>query len=355
MNKRIEWLDISKLIAITIMIMGHLGLPKRMSDFIHIFHMPAFFLIAGLCFSFEKYHHFSLFLKSRAKSLLIPYFFWGTVMYGLYCLVPRFRNGGESVSPLEYVVSIFTFDAKKPIFGSFGVIQWFFTSLFFAELLMWIITWFASKWNQKVQTAIYAICCVILMVLSNVFTVLFERNPLGLISSLFGTVMCITGYVSKKFVLHKGVCGHPVLCGILSFALLMVVWLVNGSTNMRTAQYNNIYLYYIGALAGSVTIFCFSMLFIKLFSRYKQLYKVCLYLGQNTVIILCFNRLLQWTVIFGFNGLFGYVLGDTSVGVTKMVVMELLDIVVGLVSCLPAIYIINKYLPFSVGRKKEIH
>ena len=192
------------------------------------------------------------------------------------------------------------------------------------------------------------------VVLSNVFTVLFERNPLGLISSLFGTVMCITGYVSKKFVLHKGVCGHPVLCGILSFALLMVVWLVNGSTNMRTAQYNNIYLYYIGALAGSVTIFCFSMLFIKLFSRYKQLYKVCLYLGQNTVIILCFNRLLQWTVIFGFNGLFGYVLGDTSVGVTKMVVMELLDIVVGLVSCLPAIYIINKYLPFSVGRTRRI-
>lgn len=354
MNKRIEWLDISKLIAISIMVLGHLGLPKYISDLIHIFHMPVFFMIAGLCFNIEKYHNFSLFIKNRAKSLLIPYFFWGTVMYCLWCLVPQFGNtGGGYASPLEFVISIITLDAKKPMFGSFGVIQWFLTSLFLAELLMWIIVWFASKWNKKVQIVIYAICCVILIILSNIFSVLFEVNPLGLISSLFGAVMCITGYVSKKFVLNKEFCLHHIYGGIISFVLLIAVWFVNGSTNMRTVQYNNIVLYYIGAVSGSIVIFCISVLFMKLFSHY-MIYKVLLYLGQNTIIILCFNRLIQWTVIYGFNGLFGYILGDTSVGLAKMVVMELLDIVVGLVSYLPVIYIINKYLPFSVGRKQKM-
>lgn len=98
MNKRIEWLDISKFIAITIMVLGHLGLPKSISHLIHIFHMPIFFMISGLCFNAEKYNRFSLFLKSRVITLLIPYFFWGTVMYSLYYYIPQFRNffgGGD--------------------------------------------------------------------------------------------------------------------------------------------------------------------------------------------------------------------------------------------------------------------
>lgn len=81
MKKRIEWIDICKFIAITIMVIGHIGLPTKLSDLIHIFHMPIFFLLSGLCLNFEKYSNFCFFLKSRLKTLIIPHLIWSIIMY----------------------------------------------------------------------------------------------------------------------------------------------------------------------------------------------------------------------------------------------------------------------------------
>lgn len=358
MNKRIEWLDVSKFIAIAIMILGHLGLPNSLSNLIHIFHMPIFFLLAGLCFDMKKYNKFSLFVASRAKSLLVPYFFWGIVMYTLWYFVPYFKNLGGDVEPFEFIVSILTYDATKPLFGSFGVLQWFFTSLFGAELVMWIIIKFVSKFSKKVQMIIYVIFCGLLMILSNICTIVLETNPLGLVSSLFGAVMCITGYVSKEFVLkaNEEFSVRHVFSGIISFGLLIVVWIFNGSTNMRIVQYNNIILYYIGALSGSIFIFCISVLFVKLFFRYR-IYRAILYLGQNTAIILCFNRLVQWTIIKWINGTFSCVLENALAGFIYqnyiyIVLVEVFDLLIEMVCYIPIAYLVNRWLPFSIGRKQ---
>lgn len=76
-RNRIGWLDISKFIAISMMIAGHIGLPKSLNDLIHIFHMPAFFIFSGLLFNEEKYVRLDKYIISRAKGLLVPYFMWG--------------------------------------------------------------------------------------------------------------------------------------------------------------------------------------------------------------------------------------------------------------------------------------
>lgn len=41
--QRLIWLDISKGIAILLVIIGHMGIPRTMSNIIYSFHMPFFF------------------------------------------------------------------------------------------------------------------------------------------------------------------------------------------------------------------------------------------------------------------------------------------------------------------------
>ncbi|MEH7413750.1 acyltransferase family protein, partial [Neobacillus drentensis] len=72
--KRITWIDASKGIGIFLVIIGHSTLigPSRFQ--IYAFHMPLFFFLSGYLFSFKKYSCFKEFLKSKSKSILIPYF-----------------------------------------------------------------------------------------------------------------------------------------------------------------------------------------------------------------------------------------------------------------------------------------
>ena len=70
---RIQWLDVAKGIVIILMILGHTGLPRYVSNVIFAFHMPFFFVASGLTTMFEKYS-FECFCWKKFKTLGIPFF-----------------------------------------------------------------------------------------------------------------------------------------------------------------------------------------------------------------------------------------------------------------------------------------
>ena len=65
---------------------------------------------------------------------------------------------------------------------------------------------------------------------------------------------------------------------------------------MRIPIYNNIILYTIGALAGTCFIIGISALIEKYFKR-NWFYKAMVYEGQNTVIMLSLNRVVQKLIV----------------------------------------------------------
>ena len=91
-NKRIEWIDSARGIAILLVVIGHVlggytgnyGLPQYqriinlLVDIIYSFHMPLFFMISGYVFGLKKYNwsksNYVVFVKYKAKTLLVPYF-----------------------------------------------------------------------------------------------------------------------------------------------------------------------------------------------------------------------------------------------------------------------------------------
>ena len=78
-NNRIEYVDIFRSFGIILMVMGHIGFTTYFDHFIHAFHMPMFFFVSGFFFKSKSKEELSLgaFLKKKARTLLIPYLFFG--------------------------------------------------------------------------------------------------------------------------------------------------------------------------------------------------------------------------------------------------------------------------------------
>lgn len=87
-QQRIEWLDLAKVLTMFLVIFDHLGLRNSyVSDWVWLFHLPAFFLISGVFY--KQPSSFIVGLKKDALRLLLPVVIWwgiGMVTWQLYFL-----------------------------------------------------------------------------------------------------------------------------------------------------------------------------------------------------------------------------------------------------------------------------
>ena len=79
---RTEWLDIAKGITIILMVLGHTGLPVRLSNFIFAFHMPLFFIAFGLVSNYGKGSYGEFFLR-KVRGLAVPYAVYSSLLIAL--------------------------------------------------------------------------------------------------------------------------------------------------------------------------------------------------------------------------------------------------------------------------------
>lgn len=80
---RIEWIDISKGIAIILVVLGHSSIPYSISNFIWAFHMPLFFMASGLVANFPK-NTLREFAFHRLRTLMLPFVIYSIIVIGLY-------------------------------------------------------------------------------------------------------------------------------------------------------------------------------------------------------------------------------------------------------------------------------
>ena len=112
-------------------------------------------------------------------------------------------------------------------------------------------------------------------------------------------------------------------------------------------KYNNPLLFILGALSGSLLVFIVSRQLEK-YMPDGLLKEYILYIGRNTVIVYCTNRLVQNTFIFAINALiFNYIHFNSGFGLYFKYVV---DLVVEMLLFVPIIYFVNRWLPFTIGR-----
>ena len=320
-GSRIIYLDLVRAVAIICMVWLHCGTFFRVTDiFVHMFHMPVFFMLSGYLINADK--DFVIFLKRKSQTLLIPYFFWGSLLYVLWSFIYWLINSKEDIVPFtKFIYSIFYDNAMT---SPYACVQWFFTALFFANALFYCVL----RMSKGVRTRIIMLT-VILFGIGSLMYFLPFRLPLSIDVSFMAAAFIGTGYLIKD--LKPKAYLYPILMLVIAalFFINICHW------NMRTLDYGMPVLYFIGSSSFSYLVICICKLICDKVPQ-KAL-EPFLFIGRNSIWFLIINQFY----IRLFNIIFKRL---------ELNVPGCMTAVITIILIIPTILLGNKYLGWTIGK-----
>jgi len=155
------WVDVNKGILILLVVLGHwVGALNHITNgnykwscamiykVIYSFHMPAFFILAGMTWNWRPNLTFQSFLYKKSVRLLVPYFIFGIISAAIYCgLRTLFSSNMAGVSSDTYYASkaqsISFLQLLYSLIGGHGIIAnsvlWFLPCMFSVVLLYFLV------------------------------------------------------------------------------------------------------------------------------------------------------------------------------------------------------------------------
>ncbi|WP_422664997.1 acyltransferase family protein [Aneurinibacillus uraniidurans] len=273
-NKRIEWIDIAKGIAIILVVIGHSPATNGIKTFIYGFHIPLFFFLSGFVFNPQKFSNSTEFFKNKIKTIVMPYLIFSLIEYLIYVL---WENSIYNTN--YYAYSIF----KGILYASADTLKmypvlWFLPCLFVVQCAFFLLVKINGK---KTYLIISLITFSIVGFLYSQYSTV--RLPWFIDSSLTAVVFYGIGFIYKTydFYLESKLSAYYTELLIGSFALLYFCTFMNTTVDMFGLVYNNYFFYYTSAISG--ILFC--IVLSKLINHSKTL----TYLGKNTMLIFVFH------------------------------------------------------------------
>lgn len=295
MRERIDWIDCTKGLGMLLVIYGHcVKFGGFMHNLIFAFHMPMFFLLSGLFLN--KNNSFKDFTIKKMKALLLPYLYCFCLSLILGAIYAVLQSKSVSVS------NVFE-DLYLGVPRNVSSV-WFLMCMFFTLLLCRIII--------AGPLFLQYFCVLILALFSCLFSVKFGssqavnefRLPLCLDVVPMASLFMHIGYIKKdelfNFVdkLRYSTRQLLVFIGLL-FAFVSIV-LLNGRVNLHGLDFNNVFLYVIEGLLGSVLCICLCNYIQK---NFLQLSKLLRYMGKNSIVILGAQAVLVRVYVVAVNKL----------------------------------------------------
>lgn len=289
MNNRDRSIDILRGIGIVLMITGHIGIgispyEKYFSWWYHAFHMPMFYLISG-CFFDRKRTEIQSFISHKAKTLLLPYAFWGT----FHILYNYTLNGDTAI--LRKNIEYFFVDptiGQVPIAGAL----WFLPALFWMSVIYFYINnWFRGKWQKYAVSLTIGLCGM-------VATQNGIHLPFAMDAALVGVAFIGTGAVLHEILQERANERLSQMKWYVFFPLLILVNVLifcNEEVNFRSGIYNNYALAYLNAVFPTVILWRISQILDeKLNGKWTKLAVDALStIGRESIIYVCLN---QWII-----------------------------------------------------------
>ena len=327
MTKRIhiQWIDISKIIGIYIVILGHIlnsdkPIEGELNTMIYAFHMPFFFFVSGVLFS-TKNQTLWEFCKSKFKSIIIPYFLLNIVCLLLY--IPKYI----------YTRDFPTHDLLTLCDGHMGTAfsgpSWFLICLFYVMLLAFAV----SKLNIWWQSFVMVLSIILSYIVSG------KSLPLDINCVPCAFVFFYGGYLLKRYLPDmqwKKI--YVLLYAAVAFVMFVILALYNGPVSMDMILGRTSYLFWVVAALGITMLFFSSQLLSLHTHTWARL------LSSGTIVILCMHHvLIDYTMDF--------FLVQHSFHL-PMLLREFLLCGVILAVFIPIIMLIEKYVPILMGYRK---
>ncbi|MCD7836141.1 MAG: acyltransferase family protein [Lachnospiraceae bacterium] len=345
-NNRIAYIDTARGIALLMVIFGHLKFPY-ITTWIYSCHIPLFFFLSGMVFKGEK-KTFAQFVKKSAKSLLIPYFALGTVIWiflsGIYLFDPQ---------PPQFIAG--AIDTPVNMLLNFLIQRhywtvWFLPCLFFSQIILWILLRITSGRNGKTIFFSTVLC---------VFAFVYYRFggdtlPWNLDTALVAQFFVCLGYEYAHADSCKGfreviACSKIYAKKIFITALLAIGNIMFCILNIKLANANldmSVHLYGIELFAILSAVF--GILFVLSAAAVLQTEQILAYLGRNTMLVFAWHSRIM---IPAFNYLYLWLGLFQSESMIQKCVYCIVTAAGVLAILLPLNYIISKSkIKFIVGR-----
>lgn len=327
-GQRKIWIDWAKTLSIFAIVWGHC-FPEGLCGFIYAFNVPVFFIISGyLC---HREASFGKCFDKTLHNLIIPYF----ILAAIKVAGPVIKHIGDG----EWIWSV------AAVLGGFHSLNdapgcsnlWFVYSLVIVKLLFQV-----SSGKRDIALAM---ACLAGAVVYNDILHLEWRWAVS--NCLLAYPFFVIGNsLRDKDILQRLVTSArqyrygAALAAALLIAVTYIVGTQNGQAKLYMGQYaNNIVLFAVGALTGSMTVFVLSALLdgVRL--------KITRVISSGTIVILVFHRELLHPLLkeIGKTDISSLLTVNTLVFVSAVIVV---------MAFYPIILLVKRFIPIVLGRRK---
>lgn len=335
---RIEWIDHCKAYAIFAMVFAHCGgrmvnADAQTDHWIHLWHMPLFFIVSGMVLNGEKWlgwNNYSRFVKSRLKTLILPFLFWGTVCnVWIYVILNYLHLGGGKSADLSLMLEKY-YNFHVTTISATG---WFLPAIFLTELLFVAV---ANVAGTGKRTAVFYLA----LVAAGLLFLDFDQTPLlfSLDVIPFTAAFFAFGFLFKR-QLAAPRRSAPITVMALAVAVMACYWLPV-EANIRVCHYSPRYV----AWPVCLLVSCALIYIIKnseAFIRHLPGHKWIGETGRNTLVIYLLHGEILRVLPFGS------ITMNSTIAATACQLL----ITVGVVAlCLLVARLINRFLPWSLGK-----
>ena len=340
MKRRIEWIDTIKYICIMFVIITHLeSCTKILSTFFSPFFLTLFFFCSG--YVYKNNSGFRDFIYKKIRQLFIPWLIFSCLNIFLTQII-SFNEHPNIIEELKW-----NFLQIRGMNDGL----WFIAALFITYIPFYFYIKKFEKSKNKYKNIVYICILIILSFISIIYTKLMPpqwlpwnstslpwhieyifqamlfmfigyifknnyENKLDLYNTKKNRILLLIGYTTIRYTVYFSGIQFPILIDIL---------------------YN-----YLSELFGSIMIINFS----KILKNNKYFS----YVGQNTLLYFAFHgklySLLQ-TILKEFS-IYYIILNNT---IYSSIFAIIFAIILSIILIIPT-YIVNKYFPFLLGRKK---
>ncbi len=319
--KRLDYIDVSKGILIICVVIAHVFRGDYVHNFIHVFHVPAFFVISGFLFNYSS----SIdkkpvsFIISRINGLLIPFLFF-EVLAALW----QFFFFDNPTSIVGYIYNTLTLHVNSST-------NWFIITLFFAEILFY----FAHRYlKNKYVLSVFALVFFV--------AVSFAPNTIHLAVVLCRILLAYSFIVFGYYALPLLLKATKAIILPVAAVITAVCPFINAGSGIDGVDFNsmilnNSILFFLGGIAGTVLIINMS----KFIANSKSLN----FFGKNSIII-CGTQAELYITIQSLMGI--------TDNYTSSILLRIIVLLATLLCCVGIIYLFSYCVPWFVGKKKLI-
>ena len=302
-NKRNTTFDVAKGIGIILILATHAHCPFY--KFICLFHVAIFFMISGY-FLNEKYWSNYELLKEKIKkifqTLYLPLFTVNTlfilihnifIKIGFYTTNEIFYNklGFSSIWTIGDFIIRFIGGIVLYYIELMGGPLWFVKVLFIISLSFCIVSFFLSNIIRKHVEFIRGLICILCLIIGFIMYKLhFNFYAIGTIFSC--VILFYLGFLYKKVEKYIALNIYSLLISL--FCLLICNFYNTEKFFIGINYYNNPFWLIFASISGFIFILSISLVIEKV----KIFNKILIYIGQNTMPILCLHFLLYKIVTF---------------------------------------------------------